>query len=247
MRNWEQEASPLLQGNNEKAGLTRPYYFMYSESFVYRNDISQLAEFMMYLASRDAEQMGCGYNAMKSRNTSWVLSRLHFNFLSHPPKDQVLNISTYSQGTDGLFYYRAFNCDSGNERVINACSAWIIIDMDSRMPLKNHIKHFPQIAPDIAMPPKIRIINKDAILLDTIYVDKSHIDINGHVNSINYLKWILNALQVYDISSISMHYKREAFPGQILEIYRPAESQSPLIFLKYKNSGDLAVGARLTV
>ena len=220
---------------------------MYKESMLFNGKITDIVEHMMYLSSKDALQMGYGYDAMKQDGITWVLSRLSMNIQEPIMIGENVNIMTQSCGTDRLFYYRRFEItDSGHKVIGKSMSAWIIIDAEKRMPVKNHFRDFSQTECDFIKPARLRIEEENAVKIDSITVKSRHIDINGHVNNIYYMKWIQRHMGDNMPSCLDINYIREAFEGDLLDLYMSNSENSTVYFLKSPKTNKIAVGARLT-
>ncbi len=221
---------------------------MYRESIVFNGELSHIIEHMMYLAAQDASQMGYGYNDMINKNTAWVLSRFSLNLDSVLVKEEEYDIMTESLGTNGLFYYRTFEIfNSSNDKCGNAASMWIIIDIKKRMPMKDYLGKFKYMMDERDIPSRIKHECNDGEMIKTITVDESHIDINGHTNSVNYIKWMIDAVSPVSIGSLEIEYMKECFAGDRLDLYvKHIDNKKIIVFLKRINDGRLAVGAKLS-
>lgn len=186
----------------------------------------------MYLASADARKLGFGYDFMKSRNTAWVISRFSIMFERPLQQNESIDIRTYPRGTDRLFYYRAFEItDTAGNEPANAESAWLIIDIDSRMPLKDTLKS-SHAGNDFTKPPRLTAENSTAESMGFIDVNDTHIDVNGHVNNTHYIEWMLGGARTDAVLSMDINYKRECFNGDRLEIFRAEEGDRIMMTLK---------------
>lgn len=186
----------------------------------------------MYLASADASKRGFGYDFMKSNNTAWVISRFSIIFEKPLQHGEAVNIKTFPRGTDGLFYYRAFEImDIDGNELANAESSWLIIDIDTRMPLRNSLNS-PQAVDDFTKPPRLKIPGDTVEREGIIDVNESHIDMNGHVNNVNYIEWMLGDNKTGNIESMTINYKSECFNGDRLELNRKEEGEKTLMALR---------------
>lgn len=212
---------------------------MITGRFVFNDDIPRLTEYMMYLASVDANKLGFGYDFMKSNNAAWVISRFSIVFERPLKHGEGINIKTFPRGTDGLFYYRAFEImESDCNEAANAESAWLIIDIDSRKPLRNSLES-PQAGDDFTRPRRLNMFANAEQCTGIIDVNESHIDVNGHVNSINYIEWMFDCLETDSIVSMNINYKQECFKGDRLKLYRTEEAGKMLMTLKRVNDNSV--------
>jgi acyl-ACP thioesterase len=143
-----------------------------------------------------------------------------------PVWDDRITVHTWARGVERSLAMRDFevlDCD-GNV-LIRASSGWLVIDLQSRRPVRHHVfpDGVPVIADRLALgrgPRKLsRVVAGERRRLGrAMYGD---LDVNGHVGYARYLGWILDS---YDTSfrsryaplQIEMNYLRECFEGDTL-------------------------------
>ena len=70
--------------------------------------LTSMANFFQEIAYHHATQLGYGYEAMKERNTMWVLSRMKIRIHRYPEWKERIVIETWPSGTEKLFALRDF-------------------------------------------------------------------------------------------------------------------------------------------
>jgi acyl-ACP thioesterase len=173
-----------------------------------------LFNYMQDIASEHAIRLGFGRDDLMKKNQFWVLSRMYAEIDKHPQWEELINVTTWPNGTDKLFAMRNYEVnypDGGH--IASGVSSWLIIDRDSRKiqrpdwlltqfkadeikidsPLRN-----PEKLPEIpegrknSLPFKVRV---------------SDLDVNLHTNNVNYIKWVCDT---YDLSFAMTHFPSSA-------------------------------------
>ncbi len=183
-----------------------------------------LFSFMLDSAWAHANNSDFSYDALRDEGRLWVLSRFLAVFHEVPRWDDEVTIETWSKGTDKLFGLRDFVVFSAaGDKLASATSAWLVIDRKTsriqRIDLEN--SDFPVELNRHAIDTKLgKIEERETLRTDFEYVVRyGDIDVNSHVNSSRYVRWIL-----------------DSFPGTILEEKRLAGLE--INFLAEAQMGD---------
>ena len=162
------------------------------------------------------------------KNQAWILSRVIVDFHKTSEFGEELIVETWPKCVDRLFAIRDFNIyDSKNEKIIKATTAWILIDINSKRPLRitdfSHYVQKNEIEPAInEIPDKI----PEAENKNFIYEKKanySDIDVNRHVNNVRFIEYALDSLeenffQEKNITKIQVNFLSEMKFGEMIQI-----------------------------
>ncbi len=151
---------------------------------------------MQEAAGRHAARLGVGLPQLAARGITWVLVRNHVRFARPPRLDEPLHLATWPTGRRGLLAVRDFRlCDGSGEEVLRATSAWLLMRLDTRRPVRldPHLPDYldlpgPALADDFEPLPEAGGDTAPAVV-----VQPADIDVNDHVNNIVYLEWALRA------------------------------------------------------
>jgi len=188
-----------------------------------RNQLSiqSIFNFMQEAASRHAAKLGVSVQQLLAENYTWLLSRLKIRIDAYPGWKDQIQVSTWPSGTQQLFALRDFKLKGGNNQVIAAAiSAWLIIDLQKRRPVR--------IAPFVD---RLKPIEGSHILhgrldklptLSNAFHEKSFVvrhsdlDINQHVNNVNFVEWVLEGVPAVTLntsvpSELEVNFLAEAF------------------------------------
>jgi len=146
-----------------------------------------------------AESLGFGYSDLTSGGRLWVLSRVDLQFDHYPAWGDTLTFRTWPRGVSGPFAQRDLLITDEQGRVrVRGTSAWIILDQQTRRPVRPTELIDPavidtsHIEPAVeAMPAKISRPDTMAKFASrrTAYAD---IDVNQHVNNAEFVRWCMD-------------------------------------------------------
>lgn len=152
-----------------------------------------LGDILQELAWKHADSRDFGQQ-LHEQGRIWVLSRFSIEVKRMPVWGDVLKVHTAARGVDKLFALREFLVEDQNGEILaTAMSAWILLDVATRRPLRPQqvlpVELFPTVVDINLLPPKIQVpANMEkGPLLEVGYAD---LDINHHVNNVAYIRWI---------------------------------------------------------
>jgi len=161
--------------------------------------LTTMANFFQEIAYHHANELGLGYDDMKSRKHMWVLSRMRIHMNRYPVWNERIKLETWPSGAEKLFALRDFRVlDSRGEVIGMASTAWLILDIDTHRLIrpKEQMEQFRMIVHEkrmfdtsldkITMPGETRLMNQH----DVVFSD---LDIVGHVNNVRYMEWCIDA------------------------------------------------------
>lgn len=197
--------------------------------------IQALLNFFQESAIKHANHMGLGYNDVIKNNFAWVLSNLYIQIDTTTENAENLEVKTWPCGVSRFFALRDFDILADVSRKIAAgTSRWLAIDIRKRRLVREH-DYF-----DIVHEFSIENKNRHEFVKfpgpvrwnteNTFKVRYSDMDINQHVNNINYVEWIIETiphdiLLEKDISSLEIYFLSEALYGNTI-LSRSTEMES---------------------
>ncbi|MFW5800810.1 MAG: acyl-[acyl-carrier-protein] thioesterase [Spirochaeta sp.] len=191
--------------------------------------LSSLADMFQNSAWRSAELLGFGYHALVDQGLAWVLSRLHIKIHAYPAWGETIQVHTWPKRVDRLFALRDFQVFSSNDisqPVIEATSAWLLVDGKTKRPRK--VESLEQPIPshnvDAITDTPSKIILPDSYAHSLSFpVRRSNLDMNFHTNNACYIGWIEDSLpmEMYlkrRIHELRINFIGESFVGDILGV-----------------------------
>ena len=151
----------------------------------------------------NAESLGFSKTdfASAGENVSWVLTRLVVRMDRYPKWEDEIAVATFPRGGRKIVAWRDFELfDSSGARIGAASSEWMLIDLSTRrivaVPESVFAAADPSDAPVLGEMPftKFRFPAASAAQPLAFRAQKSHIDLNGHVNNVHYIEWMLEPL-----------------------------------------------------
>lgn len=182
-----------------------------------------LLSFMLDSAWAHANNSSFSYDALRGEGQLWVLSRFLALFHKTPMWNDEIIIETWGKGSDKLFGLRDFAVYStSGDKLISATSAWLVIDRRTSRIQRIDLMHsdFPvqmnKHEIDVRLE-KIEPVETEKTDFQHV-VRYSDIDVNNHVNSSQYVKWMLDSclstrMQNGELRSLEINFLAEAQVG----------------------------------
>lgn len=192
-----------------------------------RLKVSELFKFMQECAMNHAEEMGVGMSAMHKSKTTFVLSRMKINIYDMPSIGDSVAIKTYPIGMERLFYLRGFEISFNGNKMAEAISMWLVINLETRRPVRERAirEDFPYYKNgdlNIERPDRPRVSESAPDLL-VKKVGYSDVDILRHANNSCYVAWTCDCLGSEFFKnnpkySIIINYSSELSEGECVKI-----------------------------
>ena len=197
----------------------------YNVDFVRQLSIVSLFNFLQESAWRHASNNAFGFNDLIEQGCFWALTRVKLIIKRYPVWGDDLRIETWSKEPDALIAYRDFEVFDGmDEAFIKATSAWLVVDIKSRRPqrMATFKDRFPHLYTRYAIkehPAKLPVLSGENIFSrnDAIYM--SDIDMNGHVNNANYIRWVIDTfpfsyIEAHELAEVEVDFMHESKAGE---------------------------------
>lgn len=188
---------------------------------------SAVMDIFQDIAGAHANILGCGFDDLIGSNKMWVLVRTRFTVETAPAMHSEVVVETWPLEPSRAGFRREYRMSDRNGNIlIKGSSDWVIIDSVERRlvpagdiyPIKEgfctELMHTDRLA-------KLRDFEADS---ERFHVTPEYgdIDMNGHVNNIKYMDYVINALKDAadaSIKSVQIDYRKEVLPGEGIDIY----------------------------
>jgi len=206
--------------------------------------IYSLMQYLQEIASVHADELGFGNTWLNETTGYWVLSNIRVEISIFPKWNDEVAIRTWPSGNTRLIATREF---VGKERdgheLFRAGSEWMVLDRHTNRP-----KNLSRLnMSSLAVGPKV--IEKEIDRLkpidnytqvEQISVPYSSIDLNGHVNNTEYVRWGIDALRAkYKfegfIRSLQVTYLEEVFMDDKIDLLVSSTSNKLFFVLGRKS------------
>jgi acyl-ACP thioesterase len=186
-----------------------------------------LMQYLQEAAALHAEELAFGIDTLNKINSYWVLSNLRIE-INRPPKwNDEITVKTWPSGYTRSIATREFVVRDQNDcELFRAGSQWMVLDKDSNRP-KNLFRldlSLPKSEEKALSGKLVRLETQDDYSkVDRISVPYSSIDLNGHVNNTEYVRWGIDALRKafkFEGNIRLMHatYLSEVFEADALDL-----------------------------
>ncbi|TJX65928.1 hypothetical protein E8P77_09350 [Soehngenia saccharolytica] len=179
-----------------------------------------ILSYMAETSTWHIDALGLGHETLCNNNFAWLLNRWEVDISDYPRAKEEVTVSTWTTGFNKFYAYREFIMKSSeNIELARASTIWILVDSTTKRPKRIPIDMIHAFSTDNGKMVERQVDFKqyNSYLYTKgkeIYVRKSDIDNNNHVNNVRYLEWMIDStddqiLNNYLIKNISIEYKKE--------------------------------------
>ncbi len=183
--------------------------------------VASIFNLMQNAASNHAHSLGVSVRQLLASNHSWVLSRMLLKIDAYPRWKDRIQVHTWPSGVKGLFALRDFDIKDQYNHTFGACiSAWLIIDINKRRPVRisPFVQRLNPIDGKHVLTEKLEKLpnGKSSGFEQRFRVGFRDIDLNQHVNSARYIEWALESvpesiLNTMVLRSLQIDFVAETF------------------------------------
>jgi acyl-ACP thioesterase len=203
--------------------------------------IQSICNYLQEVAGNHAQQLGVAVDQLLKQNLTWVLSRLHIRIERYPFWRETLTIETWPAAVDRFYAIRDYRVtDSKLRPVVAGTSSWMLIDIRNRRPvaLPEHITSMHNNSPGRAIDdPFKKLPGPDEAHFSVFFnVRRNDLDMNNHVNNVNYIEWGLesvpeNLVVSHRLKSMEISFKAESrFGERIRSVSERFEKSDEVVF-----------------
>ncbi len=187
--------------------------------------LSSVADWFQEAAALNAADLGFGDELVFSKGMTWILTRLILYVDGLPAVGQKVRVRTWPSRMDHLGHRGYEVLDEGGRSLIRATSAWAVMDLQSRrivtMPDDLLAAYPAKTLPSEPFSARVLPRLREAGASVPIIVRDDDMDMNGHVNNVRYIGWLLEGLASEAgkrpvPSMLDLSFRAECFPGETL-------------------------------
>jgi len=189
--------------------------------------IVSLMQYLQEVAALHAEQLGLGFGRLNEIRSYWVLSNLRIEIARFPKWNDAVVIKTWPSGYTRLMATREFvGKDQYDCELFRAGSQWMVLDKQNNRP--KNLFHLDLSLPKTgtkAISEKLKRLEPQNRYsqVEQVRVPYSSIDLNGHVNNTEYVRWGIDALtRAFKLKGsvrfVHATYLSEVFEGDELDL-----------------------------
>ena len=190
-----------------------------------RATLPTVCNFFQESASLNAEALGFSRSnfAAAGDDISWVLTRILVKMRRYPGWEDEVTVETFPRGGRRVVAWRDFALKDASGEVLGvASSEWMLINLATRQ-----LVPVPKEVFDAADPADVPVLGTDpftrfrfpsavgaASAKPTAFrAQKSHIDLNGHVNNVHYIEWMLEPCESACPDEMEIMFRSETLAG----------------------------------
>ena len=215
-----------------------------------RNDTLRLLTLLNLfqdISDDSANEIGIGYDYLRSKGKAWVLMSMNVEIDRMPQLHEEITLKSWPSDRSELYTEREVEVWSAEgQRIIRACSQWIVIDFASRRPahLKEWLPDYEPISEKVILDgrfPKLPAVERDDYT-EQFLVRYDDIDRNNHVNSAIYSLWASESLEPdYRIAHLparlDINFKKEGLFGEKIKVHTQMEGDTSLHSIVAQDDG----------
>ncbi len=188
--------------------------------------IPSLFRLLQAIATTGAEAIGAGKSKTTDKGYLWVLTRMKVEIERMPKFMEEISISTYPGQTLGFFYFRHFVAKDANGGLLfKASSTWALLEESTRkIVLKSPFSPIKEESYEgqLGRPEKLQCPG-NLKSCGTREVTYSMCDLNGHLNNVRYLEFIVDAknkdfYSCHRLKSITLNFEKEIKEDEAVQI-----------------------------
>ena len=184
-----------------------------------------ICNYLQEAASLNAEELGFSKSNFDAAGAgvSWVLTRLVVKMTRYPRWEEEVTVVTFPRGGRKIVAWRDFEIlGADGARIGAASSEWMLIDLSTRriQPLPASVFDCldPMLVPVLGPEPFTQRLKfpPDVPACDPLAFTARHhhIDMNGHVNNVHYVEWLLEPLPVGSVvGELEVVFRSETLVG----------------------------------
>ena len=202
-----------------------------------------VAKYIQEVASNHAREMKLDVTHLSEDKLTWVLSRIHIKMNEYPKWQQKVTVETWPAVKDKYFAIRDYRILDNNGKEIGVgTSSWMLINLDTRKPVE-----LPAFMNGTENKKAGRALNDPFAKLPAItdqfdsekefHVRLSDLDVNQHVNFINYIVWGLetvprNIWEDYVLKDLQISFRAESVYGdRVMARSKESQGEAGNVFL----------------
>lgn len=191
---------------------------------------TDLCNILQLTAGLHAELGGISFSDMQVHHQAWVLSRMRVEIKRLPKWKETVTVKTWINSLENSRSIRCLELYIGDEKIIGCETFWAVFNTQTRRPENlalphEHFEKFPERSTK-------KVFSKidfqhEMQTVDTHKIKLSDLDIVNHANSVKYLEWCLDCVDIsviqnQKIDSFEMNYLKELSLNDTVEIKQKA-------------------------
>ncbi len=162
--------------------------------------IAGILNHLQEAAGSHAGMLGLSVTQLLPKGLTWVLSRIIVTMHHYPSYQDMIRLETWPAGVDRFMALRDFELFGQDETLIASVrTQWVMVDLKTMRPvqLPDEVHQIAAGNTRFSMPvdsPRVSKLDGVGDFSKEFTVRRSDIDLNRHVNNVNYLIWAMESV-----------------------------------------------------
>jgi len=208
-----------------------------------------MMKYLENIACSHSDLVGYGINTIEETGVVWILLDWKFKIIERPKYGQNIKVRTWSRKMEKCSAYRDFQVLDEKENILAiATTKWVLLDANTRK-----IQRIPEeLATKYASEPERNVFDKEIEKLQEIEneeismqikIRRTDIDINNHVNNLNYLDLAYEILpeEIYnsELKNVRITYKHQTELGETVNVSYAKKENKNIVTIKTEDKAKL--------
>ena len=208
-----------------------------------------ILKYLENIACKHSDEVGYGINTIEQTKVVWILLDWKLEVIERPIYGQTIKVRTWSRKMEKYSAYRDFEVYDENEnKLARATTKWVLLNAETRK-----LQRIPEtMETEYDSEPERHAFEEELEKLHEpeeeeasmkLKTRRTDIDINNHVNNLNYLDFAYEILpeEVYnqDLRNVRITYKHQTNPGETVNMSYTKQDNKNIITIKTENKADL--------
>lgn len=208
-----------------------------------------MLKYLENIACSHSDKVGYGINNIEETKVVWILLDWKFKVIERPIYGQTIKVRTWSRKMEKCCAYRDFEMYDENKNILaKATTKWVLLDAETRkikrISEELGSKYESETEKHVFEEDIEKLHEQESEGLDLkLKVRRTDIDINHHVNNLNYLDLAYEILpeEIYnaDLKNVRITYKHQTEPGETVSISYTKKENKHIITIKTLDKSDL--------
>ena len=210
---------------------------------------TDLCNILQLTAATHAELGGISFSDMQEFHQAWVLSRMRLEIKRLPKWKDVITVKTWINSLENSRSIRCLEMYLGDEKIIGCETFWAVFNTKTRRPENlalphEHFQKFPERATNEAFS-KIDF-QQEMNFTGNHTVKLSDLDIVNHANSVKYLEWCLDLIDIsiiknQQIESLEMNYLKEVSLNETVDLKQKVNNKNIVFTISKEEKTNFAL------
>jgi acyl-ACP thioesterase len=203
--------------------------------------IQSICNYLQEAAGNHAFKLGVSVDLLFKKKLTWVLSRMRVIMDAYPMWRRSLKIETWPSGLENLYAIRDFELyDHDGQKIGKATNSYMLLNLETKKPVS-----MPDFIREIRFPKSRAIDDKfeklpkpeKKDLEKQFKVRLSDLDINQHVNNVNFIEWAVETIpqevwKNYMLKDLEINFRAEGKYGdRVISCSQKIEDTNKIVFL----------------